>query len=111
MPPYMAGCRMIQDGIENLFLRSPRKEVSEPQRICERSDDVVDGTRLTLSLKRALHEIEMHVRDLETQLFEPRGSRQHDIRKVPGRLVHEQIDADDHFCLDEAIGDVSGIGE
>src|SRR5262249_15745350 len=53
----------------------------------------------------------MRVRDLESQLFEPRGSRQHDIRKTPGRLVHKQIDASDQLCLVEAAGDVSGIGE
>jgi hypothetical protein len=69
----------------------------------------VDWTCLTLSLKGALHEVEVRVRYLEPQLFEPRGSRKHDIRKMPGRLVHEQIDADDHFCLVEAVGDVSGF--
>jgi hypothetical protein len=33
----------------------------------------------------------MRIRELEPQLFEPGGSRQHDIRKAPGRLFHEQI--------------------
>src|SRR5262245_20937078 len=96
-PRRMAGCRMIQDGIKELFHRPPRKEVSEPQRLRQRSKDFIDRTRLTLSLKRALHEIEMRVRELESQLFQPRGSRQHDIRKVPSRLIYEQVDADNHF--------------
>src|SRR5215467_15822012 len=78
---------------------TPRKEVSEPQRLRQRSKDFIDRTRLTLSLKRALHEIEMRVRELESHLFQPRGSRQYYIRKAPGRLVHEQIDGDDQLCL------------
>jgi len=86
---------MIQDGIEDFFHRPPRKEVSEPQRVRQRSEDLVYRARLTLSLKRALHEVEMRVRYLEPHLLKPRGSRQYDIRKAPGRLVHEQIDADD----------------
>src|SRR5215467_5626184 len=109
-PRRMAGCRMIQDGIKELFHRPPRKEVSVPQRLRQRSKDFIDRTRLALSLKRALHEIEMRVRDLESQLFEPRGSRQYDIGKTPGCLVHEEIDADDQLCLVEALGDVSRVG-
>jgi hypothetical protein len=53
----------------------------------------------------------MRVCYLEAQLFEPSGPRQHDIRKTPSCLVHEQIDANDQLCLVEAVGDVSGIGE
>jgi hypothetical protein len=62
---------------------------------------------LTLSLERAFHQIVVCVRHLETQFLEPRGSRQYHICKTPGRLVHEQINADDHFCLVEAVGDPS----
>src|SRR5262249_36881062 len=68
-------------------------------------------TRLTLSLKRALHEVEMRVRDFEPHLFEPGGPRPYDIRKMPGRLVHEQINADDQLCLVQALGDMPGIRE
>src|SRR5262245_10379637 len=107
----MAGCRMIHYGIEELFHRPPRKEVSEPQRLRQRSKDFIDRTRLTLSLKRALHEIEMRVSELESQLFQPRESRQHYIRKPPGRLIHEQVDADNHFCVVQALGDLPGVGE
>src|SRR5262249_15666967 len=107
----MAGRRMIQDGIEDLFHRRPRKEVSETQRICQGSEDFLDRTRLTLSLKGALHEIEMCVRYLKPQFLKPSGSRQYHISKTSGCLVHEEVDAYDHFCPAQAIGDVSSIRE
>src|SRR5262252_2297652 len=107
----MAGCRMIQDGIENIFYRPPRKEISQFQRGRQGPEDLIDWTRLTLSLQCAIHEIEVCVRYLEPQLFEPSGSRQYDISKTPGGLVHEQVNADDQFCLVEPVGNVSGVGE
>jgi len=107
----MAGRRVIQDGIEHPFHRPPRKEISQFQSGRERPEGLVDWARLTISLERTFHEIEVCVRYLESYFFEPRGSRQYDICKSASRLIHEQVNADDHLCLAGAIGDLASIRE
>src|SRR5262245_21191915 len=61
-------CRLSDDPRRHrgLLPPIPRNKVSEPQRVRLRSEDFVNRTRLTLSLKCALHKVEMRVRDLES---------------------------------------------
>lgn len=107
----MAGCRVIQDDIDHLFDRRPRKEVSKPEGVCQRTQDFIDRARLSLPLQCTLHQIEVRVRHLKSQFLEPGGSRQQHIGETPRRFIHEQIDANDQTRLVETMGDFTGVRE
>src|SRR5215467_8871108 len=82
---------MIENGVYHRLLRYPRMEPIEVQTLRELADHAVHRSRFARRCQRRLHEIEMSMRHLAPQLFEPRGSRQHDISESTSRLIEKQV--------------------
>src|SRR5262245_31271557 len=84
-----AGAGVIENRVDHRLLRPPRMKAVEVQALCQLSDQPVDRSCFTWWIERRLHQVEMRVRHLASQLLEPRGSRQHDVRKAASRLVEK----------------------